>query len=314
MWSEGGGIGRGSTGVAGVKGATGWVRVIVNPAAGRMRALRARGNLIEAVEAAFPGCEVILTERAGHARDLAAEASGADMVVAAGGDGTLGEVAEGLAGGRAALGILPVGTGNDFARTVRIPRDVAAALAILREGKRKRIDLARIGSRLFLNVAGVGFDAEVARAYHAGRKFGSPALTYVIYVLRTISSFRPVEMEFDTGDSSFRQRALFAVVGNARHYAGGMAITPRAELDDGLLDLMIAGDLSPAETLRALPGVFRGAHLRHPKCSYRQVTRVAIGARRPVPVMADGEVIGTTPVEVSVLPSALEVVVPEASL
>lgn len=287
-----------------------WVRVIVNPAAGRMRAPRVRARVIELARAALPGCEVLLTDHPGHARELAAAASGADLVVAAGGDGTLGEAAEGLAGGRAALGVLPAGTGNDFARTLGIPRDPVAALGIIRRGERRVVDLAMIGPRLFLNVAGVGFDAEVTRAYHAGRKYGSPALTYVIYALKTLYTFPPVEMAFSTDEGSFRQKALFAVLGNARYYAGGMAIAPRAELDDGLLDLMVAGDLTPAETLRALPGVFRGAHLDHPKCSYRRVRRVTIDAYRPVPVMADGEVIGTTPVTASVLPGALEVVAP----
>lgn len=287
------------------------VRLIINPAAGRMRVSKARQRLRAAVEAALPGCDVLLTEGPGHARQLAAAAKAqADMVIAAGGDGTLGEVADGLAGGRAALGVLPVGTGNDFARSLGIPSDVARALAIIRQGYRHRIDLAGIGSRLFLNVAGVGFDAEVARAYHAGRKYGSPALTYVVYALKTLAAFPPVEMEFSTEDGTFRQRSLFAAVGNARYYAGGMAITPRARLDDGLLDVMIAGDMSPLEAIMALPGAFRGAHLRHPKCSYRQVVRVGIDAERPVPVMADGEVIGTTPVTVSVLPAALEVLAP----
>lgn len=291
---------------------------IVNPAAGGGRAQRFWRRLLARAAPA----DVCFTEGPGHgeALALAACSEGRTELIAVGGDGTLSEVINGCmrwaANGIAApaVGVIPCGTGNDFARGLGLPLAPAAALAAYERCTQVPLDVGRIGERFFVNVAGFGFDAAVAD--DVLKRTGSrPAGTavYLASVFRMLRRYRPRELHIVADGTTFSGRFLFGAIGNGSTYGGGMRVCPRAKTADGRLDLCLAGNLGPVETLANLLSVYRGGHLSHPKCSYRQVQRVIVEGDPAVMVHADGELIGRLPIEVHVVPGALRLLRPDGA-
>jgi len=292
---------------------------IVNPVAGGGRGRRAQAAITEFLgPQAGTDAEFAITERPGHAVDLARDgaASGFDPIVAVGGDGTVHEVANGLlafAGSIPSLAVIPIGTGNDFARSVGIPTGLreAVEVAVGGAGVAREIDAARCGDEYFVGVAGAGFDARVARAVNAApawMKIG--ALPFVFYTLREIVRNRNPELVIELdGRTVLRQRSLLVSVSNCRFSGGGMQLAPGAEPDDGLLDVCVVGDASVAEVVRLLPRVFSGGHVRHPKVAIHRASRIRILGPAEVQAQADGELIGGLPLDISVMPRALRVLV-----
>jgi len=211
------------------------VRAILNPRAG-VAAQRTR----EAVERGRPSWKdyaVYLTREAGHATALAREAvtAGADLVLAIGGDGTANEVAQGLLGSPAALGIVPVGSGNGLARALRIPLRPEPALAALESGARRRMDVGFLNGRLFLNVAGVGFDAVVGHAFHERGKRGGRRgfLGYVRLCLLELRTYRSPRLAIEVAPERLDLAAFVVTFANGPQYGSGAVINPGGKLDDG---------------------------------------------------------------------------------
>lgn len=289
---------------------------IVNPTAGGGRARRVEAVIrARLMDRAAPEPEFRFTERAGHAVTIAGEgaAAGFDPIVAVGGDGTAHEVANGLlgfSGSIPSLAVIPVGTGNDFARSVGIPMDLGEAVevAVGGAGVARAIDAARCGDRYFVGVAGAGFDARVARAVNAApprMKIG--ALPFVWYTLREIVRNRNVELVIQLDGTTITQRSLLVSVSNCRFSGGGMQLAPEALPDDGLLDVCVVGDASVADVVRLLPRVFSGGHVGHPKVAIHRAARIRIDGPPEVDAQADGELIGGLPLEIAVIPGALRV-------
>lgn len=291
------------------------ITYIVNPTAGGGRALRVWRSLLQAD--ASIGERVYYTDEPGAAEELARRAAreGASAVVAVGGDGTLHEVVNGLIGlERApAVGVIPCGTGNDFARSAGLPRAPRRALEVCKSGYTRRVDVGTINGRAFINVAGFGFDAAVAKEVASRPGGGTGAIPYLMAVLRLVRTYRPKEMTITVDGRAFRTPLLFGAVGNGSTYGGGMKICPRAAVDDGLFDLCLAHDLKPVETLANLAGVFFGAHVRHPKCSYRQAQRVEVDGPPEVLVHADGQLLGNLPARFELLPRAISFLFPRGA-
>lgn len=293
--------------------------LILNPAAGGGRARRVESVIRRALDTTdHSDVELALTEHPGHAERLAAEAaeSGYARVVAVGGDGTVNEVVNGLlrSPGPPPLGVVPVGTGNDFARTLGLPKSTADALELALAGTSTRsVDAGRCGERYFLNVAGLGYDARVAAT--AARLPGAlrigplPFVTAALIELLRHTSY-PLEISLD--GRTLHRRSLMVAIANGQYYAGGMMIAPGASLEDGLLDVCIAGDVGRLEVLGLLPQVFSGGHVRHPKVEMYRARSVRVEGPSGVLVEVDGEVTGTLPAELSVRPAALNVVVPDS--
>lgn len=290
--------------------------IIVNPRSGRGRA----AQFLPQLRAMRPLDEILLTEGPRHAEALArAAAARGRGVAAAGGDGTMNEVLNGALAGSAnpVLAIIPLGTGNDFARTLGL-RSWQHAAGALDTGTTRSIDVGvargASGERHWLNVAGAGFDAAVAQRINRGGWLrGTPA--YIAAVARTLRQFRPAGIDLSCDGVSSRHRALLCAIANARSYGGGMLIAPEAEVDDGLLDTCVIGDASPAEFLRAFPSVFRGAHTGHPKISMNRTAKVTLRCDGWA-VLLDGEIweeSASGPLEFSLLPRALRVRFPAPS-
>ena len=300
--------------------------LIVNPVAGEGRAQRLRPWLAQRLRSAGSGARLIETEAPGQARDLALHAAdrGHDRVIAVGGDGTVQEVVNGLleAESGLSLGILAGGNGNDLARSLCLPHRATDALALALGGTTRRIDVGRAvrGSgatatiRHFVAAGGVGFDAQVATAM-AGRRRGwqHGRLGYALSTLRELGRFRnrrvQLTIEGPVGARSIDRRVLFVAFANGPYYGGGMQICPDASLADGLLDLCIVGDISRLETVRQLPGLYRGRHVNHPAVELLRATAVSIEGERGTLAHLDGEPFGGLPLRVEVMPEAISVAV-----
>ncbi len=255
---------------------------------------------------------IVPTERTGHAAELTRQFAqqGVPLIVAAGGDGTAGEVAHGMVGTHARMGILPLGTGNDFARCVGIPQNLPEAVEALFTGTPRRVDLGVVNGRHFLNIAGCGFDAAVAHRVNRGYRFLNGTAAYIAAVLQTLATFQPAQMHITIDADSLTERILLCSVANSQSYGGGMRIAPFAQVDDGLLDVCIAKAVSKLEFVRVFPRVFKGTHIAHPRFLMLQANRVIVESVPPVPVLVDGDVMGTTPAQFAVCPGAIEVILP----
>jgi len=292
--------------------------IIVNPAAGRGRARKAwESTLRPMLRSGGLSFEEVYEDRPGAAVPLAAQAAreGYAIVTVVGGDGTVHEVLNGVlaapAAAQPALAVIPGGTGNDFARGVGIPKDmVTAARLLLDRAQRRRVDVGRVNDRYYGTISGVGFDAEVAAEVNRWPKWVAGTIVYTAGILKKLITYRcaPARITID-GDTVELSMFLLAAA-NTAWYAGGMYMAPHARPDDGRLEIILARDLTKAETLRILPQVFSGAHLRHPKVSHRAGTEVRVESDIPLSIHADGETVGRVPAVFRTVPQALEVLVP----
>lgn len=304
---------------------------IVNPAAGsgRVRSLwpKARARL----RAGGMAVDERWTRSEGHAADLAQDAAeqGYSHVLAVGGDGTLQEVVTGLVRARGAsvgpaagsapsgptVAWLPLGTGNDLARSLGLPvRPAAAVAAVTRavaRGDAVAIDAGLINrERIFLNVAGVGFDAQVALLVSRMRWKVRGAAPYVAAALRTLFSYAPQELTLTVDGRTERMKSLLTACGNGAFYGGGICICPGARLDDGLFSLCLVRDMSRWKVPYALTLAFGGRHRFLREVTECSASRVHIDGPPGVLVHADGQVVCRLPVEFSIIPRAVRIVAP----
>lgn len=303
----------------------GVMRVIVNPVAAN-GAVGKRWPQMQTILRAEGGqFDVSFTEGPNHATELARKAlsAGYRTIVAVGGDGTLNEVVnglviEGIVDPTVNLGIIPGGTGSDSVRTLGIPHDCRVACHRLLHGKPYCIDLGLITcvsegreiQRYFLNVAGLGFDGEVAeRVNRSSKALGGtlPFLSSLFVKLLTYQN-KTVEVTLD-GQQRLQQKANSVLVCNGRYVAGGMHIGPHAALDDGLFDVIIVGDTSRLEVIANVPRLYRGTHLSHPKVDEYRAREVRVKAQERMLLQADGELVGEAPAAFQIIPQALHVLV-----
>ncbi|MDZ7338250.1 MAG: diacylglycerol kinase family lipid kinase [candidate division KSB1 bacterium] len=299
--------------------------VIVNPKAANGRAGRewpvCARVLSDVLKEPF---EVRFTERAGHAIELAREAAaqGFDLVVAAGGDGTVNEVVNGLAAALAhtRLGILSLGTGKDLVKTLGIPPDIRRAAEVLAGGTVWRVDLGRAifvdhqgghNQRLFVNVGDVGFSgAVVARVNRSSKALGG-FLSYLGGLVTTLATYsnKLVHLTIDEViDEIVTVNAV--VVANGQYFGGGMWVAPEARADDGLFEVVVIGDVGRLEVIGNVPRLYRGTLGAHPKVRYFRGRRVTVTSGDEVLLDLDGEQPGRAPVTFELLPQALSCLVP----
>lgn len=263
-----------------------------------------------------------LTQHAGDAQRLAREAvaSGCDLVVAAGGDGTINEVVNGLAGdfGQARLGIIPLGTGNDFVRSINVPTDLDAALEVVSAGQTQAIDVVRVTSdeqRYFINVSAGGFSGLVDEKLTAEMKRAWGPLAY----LRSAAMALPDLTDYHTyltfdEEEQHEVDTYNIVVANARFVAGGIPIAPQADLRDGLVDVMIVPAASLSQIALLVPKILLGQHLDDERILFRRARKLRIDSQPKMWFNADGELVGNEPSTFEVIPGAVNVVVgPEPS-
>jgi diacylglycerol kinase (ATP) len=283
------------------------VTLIVNPQAGRRSGVRVGAEAERAILA--HGWEVtrLLTQAAGDGRRLAREAAAeADLVVGVGGDGTLSELLNGLRGTGVPCGLVPCGTGNDFARAVGIAPEPAAAVQQILRGGPHRVDLGHLVGveTRFVNAVGVGFDAAVAERINRRRRLTGGLVAYLPSITAELAHLKRLEATVQVDGERFEGSWLLVAVANGTSYGAGLKIAPHARCDDGLLDVVLVEQTGRADVLRSLRLVMRGAHESHPKVRMLQGRWVSIEAETPSPALVDGDVIAQTPLEIEVEPGA----------
>ena len=293
--------------------------VIVNPTAGRGRAGKQVPEIRRLLGDKAADWTWLYTLGRGDGETLARESAqaGCPLIVAVGGDGTLHEVVNGVLGTGAAVGLIPFGTGNDFARALGLFGSLETACRALTEGVTKRIDVGVIegegtgGPRHFLVLTGTGFDARTAQTVNAGIRGLSGPLAYVWGAILTLREFTPFALTLTLdGGPPRRTRAMFVSFANAETTGGGMRIAPGALVDDGYLDVCLVETVSKPTLLFQLSQVFSGKHVRHPAVTMLRARSLRVEADPPQPLLIDGEVCGTTPATVYLLPGALPFRVP----
>jgi len=289
--------------------------IIINPISGSAgrSAGRTRADLAQRVVAdAGVDARIVVTERPGHAGDLARDAAerGARAVVAWGGDGTINEVAAALAFGPVPLAIVPAGSGNGLARELGLPTRADRALATAVAGRTRAIDVGEIDDRLFVNLAGVGVDAHVASCFNAPTNRRRGLLGYAGLTARMLVSYVPKWYRVTAGTTTANVRALLVTIANSAQFGNGARIAPGARLDDGLLDLVVLQEKSRLRTIAHVPRLFNGTVARIPGCRLEQVRDVTIEADEPMTYHIDGEPHrGGTRLRARVHPGALRVIV-----
>lgn len=289
------------------------ITLFVNPTAGRGRGARAAQPAASALRDAGYSVRTVLGEDADDASRRAREAvaGGTGALIAVGGDGLMSLALQAVAGTRTPLGVIAVGTGNDFARALGLPiRDPAAAGRLVAQALKgdgvRTIDLGRVGERWFGSVLASGFDSRVNdrgnRMRWAGGRF-----KYDLAILAELAAFRPIPYRLRLDGGPVREiEATLIAVGNGSTYGGGMRICADAVMDDGLFDVTVVGDCSRATLLKVFPRVYKGTHLSHPVVSVYRASSVEMVAA-DVTAYADGEPLGALPLTATCVPGAVRV-------
>lgn len=281
--------------------------VIVNPAAKSQRGSRWQKR----VEGLARGCQICTTSRPGEAEVLARHAAreGFSRIVAAGGDGTINEVVNGLAGSTATLGLLPIGTVNVFAMELGLPwHSLESCWDIIQADNTRLVDLPSANGKYFVQLAGVGLDAQVVKETSAALKRNFGPLSYLISAAQ-IAARQPPRL-FIESVTGGKIEGSFVLIGNGRRYGGPFPFFKRAVIDDGKFDVVAFKQLGYFEIIKYLQEVFFNSEIDLPEVEYFQTSRLRVTSDQEVPVELDGELVGVCPVEFEIKRKKLRVLAP----
>jgi diacylglycerol kinase (ATP) len=289
--------------------------VLLNPNSGSVR----DGDEVTAVvREHLPEAEIIVSKEHGDLEEGAAraQADGCNAVIAAGGDGTLNEVLNGCmrAGGQITLGLIPLGTGNDFARAIGLPTDITEALGVIQRGHAAPIDVIRVTgerTRYMINVAAGGFAGLVSESLTPELKASWGPLSYLRGMIDALGEMKPYEASYQIdGAAPQRIRTLNIAVANGSHVARGIPIAPDANPADGLMDIVFLEDTSLPALALLTPEILAGTHLNNSEILYMRARHFSLQSTPPMTFNADGEVIGEGAFEFVILPEAISFLVP----
>lgn len=298
-------------------------RVIVNPAAGAGSTAKRWPHVKKLLESNGVRFDHDFTEAPGHATELAKSAveRGYGLVVSVGGDGTVHEIVNGLytagSNGDVMLGIISTGTGKDYIKTVGIPRCCEEACQRLCNPQKMVVDLGAVEymnngqteKRIFVNFAGLGLDAEIVKATTRRFKALGSMPSYLLGVFGSLVMHKNKDVEISLDGRVEKRRVDEVLISNGKYGGGGMMPAPDADLRDGILDVLIINAASKFELIRALPRIYKGTHVTHPKVSLKRARMVEVQSAQGMLLQADGELLGEAPARFQVLPSALTVAV-----
>ena len=264
------------------------------------------------------------TEYSGHAIELAKQAArqDSDYIISTGGDGTLNEVANGImlsGNNRVKLGLLPYGTGNDFAKTIRATNHIATLKQLLALDRTKEIDLGLVNfknkegkdeSRYFINITDVGLGGFIAQKLDGSSKWMGAFLTFQKAIVSTFLTYKHRWVKATADEFSYEGKILSLIIANGKYFGAGLGIAPDAKPDDGLLNITLGADISLWDYLKNLGKVQKCLKIEHPQMSYRQAKEVTIESNEALPIDMDGEFIGYSPMKVTVVPQALKFITP----
>lgn len=268
--------------------------------------------------------QFLSTLRPKHAIELAREAvqNGCDYLVAVGGDGTLNEVINGVLQSNTpaheypAIGLLPYGSANDFARTAGVRKSTKELFKLIQSNSIQKIDLGKIvlqrsgETRYFINIAGVGLGPEVARSIEGSSSVLGPGFNYFKHIINGFLCYTKKEVSCTSSSWKWKGKLLQMAVANGRYFGKAICIAPDAQLADGQFQVSIFGDLSIWDYLKNLGKLKKGVRINHPEVSYHQAPEVHIESQDACGIEADGEYVGLAPAIISVLPEAVSFIMP----
>jgi len=302
------------------------IKLVANPAAGNYAVSKNWSTVQKNLHRIWGDFSAELTTKPGDAIQITQRAlqEGYENIVALGGDGTINEVVNGFfennrpVNPEAKLGIIPMGTGGDLVKTLKIPEDLEAAARRIEIGCIQKCDLGIVSyqtlherrSRYFINIADAGFGATVVEKVQQSSKALGPFFTYLTGLLRGLASYKNQPMRI-TIDHNFEHEGIFTavVVSNGQFFGGGMWVAPKARLDDGQFEVVIIGDISRPEIIANVHKIYNGTLESHPKIRYLQGKKISLGSDSGVQVEADGEQLGTLPATFEILPAMVNVLV-----
>ncbi len=286
--------------------------IIANPRAGHGAGAGNIDKLRDLVRRRGLDCTAVPTERPGHATELArgfAEGNGSRIGVM-GGDGTISEVVQALVGSGVELAILPMGTGNDVARSLGLPRnDLGAALTVAVDGAARPVDVGRDRDRCFISVLGVVFPALVAAEANRMR-FPRGSAAFFVAVYKALHRLRAVPLEIELDEGTLSRDCVAVMIQNTPYTGGGLHMAPTARVDDGYLDVVVVDRIGKLDLMINFPKAYKGRHFEHPSFSLHRSRTVNVRSAEPLEKMFDGDLCGWTPVEAGVVPGGLQVVLP----
>ena len=293
---------------------------LVNPASGNGSTGKRWPSLYQRAHELGLDGDVLLSERPGHLTELARQAAGQGrLLVVVGGDGTVNEVVNGIAGTGAELAVLPNGTGQDFGRTHDIPSGFDEAVRVAQSGRSREVDVGRVtyrdesgqeATRVFANVSSAGMSGAVARRANSMSKALGGRTTFYYALVREFARWRNSEVTVRVDGDERRGPMHDVIVANGRWHGGGMKLAPDAQPDDGLFDVVQIGDVTKLDFVTPSPKQYSGGHVGHPRVEVLRGAAVDVDAVVPLPLELDGEVAGTTPARYEVVPRALRVRMP----
>lgn len=286
------------------------IKFIINPTAGNGQALKTQDRIHRILDNTDHFFSIEKTSAPREATHMAhkAVAEKYDVLVAVGGDGTIFEVINGMAGSDVLLGIIPAGTGNDLARTAGIPRAVNEALQMILQPHVSPIDIGRLNGKYFVNVASIGFDAQVVQQCNHMKKFAPGPLPYVLSVLKTLIGYKNKHYKILLDGKLLEREILLISIANGKYYGGGMMIAPDAAIDDGYFDVCIINKMSKFRILTLFPTIFKGTHIRLPEVEYFKAKHIKIFANNMI-INCDGEIVSNIPVDFSMADFKLNLIV-----
>ncbi len=287
---------------------------IVNPKAGKEKSL----GLIPFIEEYFKDKDeefcIRVTEYPGHATELAKEYSsqGKCRIYSIGGDGTVNEIVNGIAGSESVLGVIPTGSGNDFIRSVHTPFEIKDMILSTINGEEKSIDLAKVNDKYFINISSIGFDAEVVFNADKFKKVRgiTGSMAYVLSIIYTIFIKKVCNINIDIDGKKIKLKAILAAIANGRYYGGGIIPTPDAKLDDGLFDICMVTDLSRIKMLGLFPKYMKGQHAQLKQVSFYKGKKISIESDEDLCLNIDGEIVTAKTVAFEIIENGIKVLFP----
>lgn len=287
---------------------------IVNPSAGKGKALKRIPEIENIFKKVNEEYIIEVTKKPGHATEIARNYSNKDVyrIYAIGGDGTLNEVLNGMAESNCSLGVIPSGSGNDFVRSIAGVDTRDNIVCRMVHGKEQYVDLGRIGRRYFLNISSIGIDAEIAYNAREFKRlpFISGHMAYLLSIFTTVFKYNSKQIEFQIDDKRIKEDTLLIAVANGIYYGGGMKIAPKADLYDGIFDVCHVRKVSKGKILRLFPKVIKGEHDIIDEVSFYKGRNITITCKEEFTINIDGELSRVKKVDFEVIPRGMKIIVP----
>lgn len=288
------------------------VLFIVNPSAGKGKSRLIIPNIESICKESEIDYDIKYTTRPYEATKIAESGveNGYERIIAVGGDGTLNEVVNGIAESKVALGVIPAGSGNDFIKSINSSKNIDGIIRDSILGEVRQIDLAKCNDRYFINVGSIGFDAEVAAKAKTTKKLLTGLLAYLTAAISTLFTFEGMNVKVEIDGKLIEKKVLLVAVANAKYYGGGVLPAPKADIEDGFLDICFVEHVPKLRILYLLPKYIKGQHEDIKEVSFFKSKNVKFKSSNRISINVDGEIFEDNQVEFKIIPKSINVIFP----